>query len=304
MQWTIREVLTWTTNRFKQADIDTALLDAQLLLCKVLNTQKINLYMDMDKPLSEAERTTLREFVKRRLAGEPVAYILKEKYWHNLKLLVDERVLIPRPETECLLDFILDTFKYYKQQPKLIYDFCTGSGCLAIALAVAFPSAKIVGIDISQDALALAKENANLNNVTSQIEWLNLDLTHTQSYVTLKEKYGPANIIVANPPYVSEAEWNNLDISVKNYEPKIALTTSENGLFIGKNIISNIENYSLLCPEFSVFGMEMAENHPQLLINENIKRYFFNSTLQEKKLNEYFGLCDLDNKCRFLCKLT
>ena len=302
--WTIREILTWTTNRFKQADIDTPLLDAQLLLCQVLNMAKINLYMEMDKPLSFAERSLLRELVKRRLSGEPVAYILKEKYWGNLKLVVDARVLIPRPETECLLDFVVETIKYYNKTPKIIVDFCTGSGCLAIALAKFYPESTVIGIDISVDALNVAQENAQLNKVTN-VQWLNLDLTKAENYSFLKDKYGSAEIIVANPPYVSEEEWKKLDISVKNYEPKIALTADDNGLFIGKEIIKNLEQFSFLCSEFSLFGMEMAEGHPQKLIQtSSIKNYLFNSSVQEKCMNSWFGLCDLDSKSRFLCRLN
>ncbi len=302
--WTIREILSWTTNRFKQADIDTPLLDAQLLLCKVLNTTKINLYMDMDKPLADFERSALREFVKRRLSGEPVAYILNEKYWYNLKLYVDKRVLIPRPETECLMDFVVETIKFYNQAPLIIYDFCTGSGCLAIALAKTYPGSKVIAVDNSQEALSVAKQNAQLNN-TINIEWLNLDLTKEDTYSFLKEKYGKAQIIAANPPYVSEQEWINLDISVKNYEPKAALTAEEDGLFIGKEILKNIENYSLLSNDFAIFSMEMAENQPQKLIPSSLplKKHLFNTSAQEKIVNEWFGLSDLDNKNRFLCKI-
>lgn len=318
-QWTTREVLTWTTNRFKQADIETPLLDAQLLLCKVLNTKKINLYMDFEKPLTFAERACLREFVKRRLNGEPIAYILKEKHWYNLPFYVDEKVLIPRPETECLLDFIIETVKKYhtqvssespaqdqgadQAQPLLLYDFCTGSGCIAIALAKNFPTAKIIAIDISSDALHVAKQNAQINYVEN-IEWLNLDLTKKESYSLLKQLYGQAQALVANPPYVAESEWKHLDISVKNFEPKIALTAAEDGLCIGKKIIENMEEFSLLDNHFSVFGMEMAHLQPQKLINAPLKKCSFHHIIeQEKYINEWFSLSDLDNKSRFLCQI-
>ena len=298
--WTIREILTWTTGRFKQAEIETPLLDAQLLLCKVLNTAKINLYMDMDKPLTSHERSCLREFVKRRLAGEPVAYILNEKHWYDLRLYVDQRVLIPRPETECLLDFIISTIKFYDKTPKIIFDLCTGSGCLALALAKIFPDSTIVGVDISRDALAVADKNAKINGLTN-IEWLQLDLTQVDSYFLLKEKYGQAQVVVANPPYVSEKEWMTLDISVKNYEPKLALTADEDGLFIGKQIIKNL---SFLCDEFNVFGMEMGEGHPQKLIPSPIMHRLFNSIAADKSVNEWFSLGDLDSKQRFLCRVA
>jgi release factor glutamine methyltransferase len=114
--WTTRDILSWTTNRFKQLDLDSPLLDAQLLLSHVLKTTKIQLYLDMDKPLTEQERAELRQLVSRRLEGEPVAYILNEKHWYNLTLKVDKRVLIPRPETELLADFALETLKHHKEK--------------------------------------------------------------------------------------------------------------------------------------------------------------------------------------------
>jgi release factor glutamine methyltransferase len=301
--WTIREVLTWTTNRFKQADLETPLLDAQLLLCRVLNMQKINLYMEMDKPLSAPERALLRAYVKRRLNGEPTAYILNEKYWYNLKFYVDNRVLIPRPETECIVEFSQILMRQYKNSPNIIFDFCTGSGCLAITLAKEFPQSTVIGIDVSSQALEVAKINARENKVTN-VQWLQRDLTHLESYEYLKEKYGKADIIVANPPYVTEEEWAGLDISVKNYEPKIALTAPEHGLFIGSVILSSIEKFNLLKNEFSLFCMEMAPDQPKKLLNNNLPQISYQFMQERFLLNQFFTLSDFDEKYRFLSKVS
>ena len=118
--WTIREILNWTTKRFSESGIDTPLLDTQLLLCRVLNLTKIQLYTEIDKPLNDKERFQFRELVKKRLKGEPVAYLLNEKYWYDIKLYIDNRVLIPRPETESMLDFILQKCKLKNKYLTLI----------------------------------------------------------------------------------------------------------------------------------------------------------------------------------------
>ncbi|KAB8028500.1 peptide chain release factor N(5)-glutamine methyltransferase [Fluviispira multicolorata] len=294
--WTVREILNWTTKRFNEKELETPLLDAQLLLCKVLNFTKIQLYIEMDKPLNEQEKSQFRTLVKRRLSGEPVAYILNEKYWHNLKLFVDKRVLIPRPETESILDFILQNKK--NSDPKIILDLCTGSGCLAIALAKEFPNAQVIGVDISNDALAVAKINAELNSVNN-IEWLNADVSHIKVFQELKSKYNGFDIIVANPPYVTENEWLKLTPTVKEFEPKLALVALDEGLIIGFSILKNIEDFSLLSSH-AIFAMEMADKQPQKLKSEITKIIQYNHPAWDIPINEWFTLCDWERKERFL----
>ena len=299
--WTIREVLNWTTKRFSESGIDTPLLDTQLLLCHVLNLKKIQLYTEIDKPLTGDERFKFREFVKKRLNGEPVAYLLNEKYWHDLKLYLDKRVLIPRPETESMLDFVLENYKLKNNSPEVIFDFCTGSGCLAIALAKRFPESNVIGIDISQDALEVAKKNAELNSVKN-VKWINADVTDLELYQTLLSEYKAADIIVANPPYVTESEWNQLEIGVKNFEPKIALVSEDEGLKIGKNIVQNICEFQLLNLN-GIFAMEMAEKQPQKICNEVHKIIQMNHPVWNIPKNEWFALCDLEAKDRFLVRI-
>ncbi|BBH54336.1 peptide chain release factor N(5)-glutamine methyltransferase [Fluviispira sanaruensis] len=296
--WTIREILNWTSKHFHEKKIETPLLDAQLLLCKVLNLSKVQLYIEMDKPLNETEKRDYRALVKRRLNGEPVAYILNEKYWHNLKLYVDKRVLIPRPETESMLDFVLQNKK--NCDLKYILDLCTGSGCLAIALAKAFPTTIVIGVDISTEALAVAKINAELNSVHN-VEWLLADLTQLEIFQELKTKYKAFDIVVANPPYVTEKEWHSLEHTVKEFEPKLALVAADEGLFIGEQIVKNIEDFSLLSSN-SIFAMEMADKQPQKIKSECKKIIQHNHPIWEIPKNEWFTLCDWERKERFLVK--
>lgn len=301
MLWTIRDILNWTTQRFSESGIDTPLLDTQLLLCHVLNLKKIQLYTEMDKPLTGSERFEFRELVKKRLNGEPVAYLLNEKYWHDLKLYLDKRVLIPRPETESMLDFVLQNCKLKSKNPEVIFDFCTGSGCLALALAKKYPTSKVIGIDISQDALDVAVKNAELNSVKN-ITWLNADVTNPELYQHLLSEYQAADIIVANPPYVTEKEWNQLEVTVKNYEPKIALVSDNEGLKIGKKIFQNICDVNLLNLT-GIFAMEMAEKQPQKICDEVRKIIQMSHSIWAIPKNEWFALCDLEGKDRFLVRV-
>lgn len=303
MVWTIREILNWTTKRFADSGIDTPLLDAQLLLSHVLNLTKVQLYIQIDKPLNDLERKNYRELVSKRLQGTPVAYLLQKKYWHELELFVDERVLIPRPETETLLDFTLQYLKLRNITPKLIFDFCTGSGCLAIALAKKFPQANIVGIDLSNAALEVAQKNAILNNVTN-VTWLNLNANSEETYSYLKKEFGSAEVIVANPPYITYDEWENLDITVKNYEPKMALVCEDSGLKIGKSIFNFIKEYELLNQIEYVFAMELADKQPQKIVNQAINNYNLNFPIWDFPNKRYFSLNDLEDKSRFLISLN
>lgn len=305
-KWTLRELLTWITSQFQAKNFSSPLLDAQLLMCRALNYQnRVELYLHSDKFLKEKELITLRKLVRRRLAHEPVAYILNQKYWYNLDLYIDKSVLIPRPETESLLDFVLETVKQKRINPKVIFDLATGSGCLAIALAKAFPEATVVAIDISSDALNLAKKNAKRNDVTN-IEFSEANLLECTVFEQLKEKFGQADVIVANPPYVTEAEWQGLTDEVKNFEPKLALVAQDNGLEIGKSLCKHITGCELLA-EKSIFGMELSHQQPALVLNKmslnpaNVLP--INAQEHEKPIQKWFILKDLEEKERFLVKI-
>ena len=257
--WTVQEVLRWTSQRFAQIEIPTPLLDAQILMCHVLGLQKIDLYTQSNRPLSSSERTALRDFVRRRLAGEPVAYLLGKKEWHDLSLYVDARVLIPRPETESLFDFALEVLKAAQRKPRHVLDLCTGSGCLAVAFAKKFPDARVFALDISQESLEVAAINARENKVTN-IEFLQADVTRFPILEYLRKLPLEFDVIVANPPYVSEAEWAQCDVSVKNYEPKLALTAPEDGIQVARMIYENVLKADLLSPH-SLFCMEVGLEH-------------------------------------------
>ena len=311
MIWTVREILKWTTQKFSELDFSTPLLDAQLLLGHVLNTSKIKLYTEIDRVLTDAERNKMRDLVKRHMQGEPVAYLLNQKYWHDLDLHVDSRVLIPRPETETLLDFTLSLWKGLTVKPQIILDLCTGSGCLAIALAKIYTNATVVGVDISSEALEVAELNAQRNKVKN-VQWICADVTGNQFIESVLLKYGKVDILVANPPYISKTDWEQLDLNVRDFEPALALVAEDNGLAIGKSIYKNVLENKILNSN-SIFMMEMGENHPELIVNEcqftensNVHPNGFSAISAQTpawkvQRGESISVRDFENKARFLC---
>lgn len=296
--WSIRTTLNWMANRFKEVGSPTPLLDSQLLLVHVLKTPKIKLYTDLDRLLTDDERGVLRGLVKRRLSGEPLAYLTNQKVWHDLDLFVDNRVLIPRPETETMLDFVLGYLKDSRKTPNVIFDFCTGSGCLAIAFAKRFPNATVVAIDISQDALDIAKLNAERNK-TNNIQFLQADVTLPECFETLKEM-GTPDVIVANPPYISHDDWMTLDIEVRDFEPKFSLVSDGEGLSIATKLLVHMKACgwfdSLTC-----FSMELSEGHPAEIQSKEIRALSIRSLVSELPKQDFFALRDLEERARFLC---
>jgi release factor glutamine methyltransferase len=307
-QWTIRDVLGWTSKRFSEMGFPTPLLDAQLLLCRVLGLDKVQLYMQMDRPLSTDERATYRTLVQRRLAGEPVAYILEKKYWHDLELLVDRRVLIPRPETETLLDFVLAVLQHAKYRPARILDLCTGSGCLAIAFARAFPEAKVVAVDKHASALAVARLNAKAYGLQN-LELQEADVLSVDTYSRLAQEMKSFDVVVANPPYLSEEEWLAIDAGVRNFEPREALVADEAGLSIARAILDGLAAHRLLDTE-SVFCMETGVGQGRRICvsrtsnSDPYRVIAFHAPIWELPRGGFFGLRDLEAKERFVCRLA
>ncbi len=185
------------------------------LLAHVLGLKRIELYMQFDRPLIELELEQLRALWKRAVRGEPVQYVMGEVEFLGCRLKVDRRALIPRQETEILADYVA------KLAPEgTLWDICCGSGCLGIALKKKFPSLNVVLSDISAEALELARENAERNEV---------DVTFLQGDLLAPFHNLQANFVVCNPPYISQSSYDQLDPSVRNFEPKGALVGGERG---------------------------------------------------------------------------
>lgn len=227
---TLGEVLKLSSEFLQKKGIDKPRRQVEELLSYVLKLPRIELYMQFDRPLIEHELTELREAIKRRAEGEPWQYIAGEVEFLGCRIKVNKNVLIPRQETEILADRIL---KELPPTPVEIWDVCTGSGCIGIALKKKRPDCKVILSDISPEALSIARANAETNSV--EVEFLQGDL--------LKPFQGKADIIVSNPPYITEKDYAVLDQEVRNWEPKMALEAGPNGLKFYEQFAQDLPRY-------------------------------------------------------------
>jgi release factor glutamine methyltransferase len=223
--WTVLKVLQWTQQRFRERGMPSPRLDAELLLCEVLKRDRVGLYVHHDQPLAKTELAAYRELIKRRLAGEPVAYLLGRQEFWSLPFQVDRRVLIPRPETEGVVEVALELLKA-RRAPALA-DLCTGSGAIAIAVAHERPDARVVAVDLSADALAVAAANVTACEV--DVELRQGDLLDPLE----EERF---DVITANPPYIAEGDYGGLPAEVR-CEPRLALLGGPDGLGVIRRLL-------------------------------------------------------------------
>ncbi len=234
MDNTCLEILNQAVEKLTSAGIDRPRTNAELLLGAVLNKGKADLYLHKDRVLSSDEIDKFKEFIQERISHKPVQYIIGTVEFFGLKFKVDERVLIPRPETETLVEVV--TGQLASRQNLKIIDLGTGSGAIAVALAANLRNPFIYATDVSRDALELARENALKNDVENQIEFLSGDLFEPLKKRNLE---GQIDCVVSNPPYVNKEEFDRLPKEVKDYEPLVALKTDEEGTSFHKSIIEN-----------------------------------------------------------------
>ncbi len=221
------EILKMSTDYLATKGIENARLNSELLLGHVLKMNRVQLYLNFEKPLTVPELDLFRAFLKRRANHEPIQYILEETEFYSLKLKLNRHTLIPRPETEILVDTVIDNCKKFEDQEKTIriLDIGTGSGNIAISLAKNLKRAFITAIDIQNEALQIAKINAEYHQVDHKIEFLKRDIfTENLDFSCI------FHVIVSNPPYISKHEFEALPKEVKDYEPYIALNGGPDGL--------------------------------------------------------------------------
>jgi release factor glutamine methyltransferase len=221
--FTVLEIIRRTSEFFRTKDIDSPRLTIELMLCEVLGCNRVGLYLHHDKPLQNGELELLRSMVKRRGKREPLQYVLGSTEFYGMTFKVSPGVLIPRPETELLVDLAKKYIENSGNTALQILDVGTGSGCIAIALAKCFPAAKVTAIDVSAQALEIAKKNAALN------EALNIIFAETDiiSGWVGTDKF---DVIVSNPPYISVSDSKSLQLEVGLFEPLPALTDNADGL--------------------------------------------------------------------------
>jgi release factor glutamine methyltransferase len=228
--WTIGAVLQWAADDFRARGIESPRLDAELLLAHALETTRIQLIVDAKRPLSSDELTRLRELVKRRRAREPIAYILgTREFWGRL-FRVDARVLVPRPDTETLVEAALARTRGVSLSMRAL-DLCTGSGCVAVSMARDRPTSRVYAVDVSEDALAVARENA------ARLGAYRVAFRRGDLYAPL-DADARFDVVTANPPYVPTGELTTLQADVRDFEPRVALDGGADGLAVVRRVIA------------------------------------------------------------------
>tara|TARA_B100001559_G_C16478186_1_gene612422 strand:+ start:613 stop:1491 length:879 start_codon:yes stop_codon:yes gene_type:complete len=218
--WRIIDVINWGVDYFENKSLENPRLEIEIFLQHILDCKKIDLYINFENEVSTSNLNTLKEFIKRRLKKEPIQYIVGTACFYGRNFFVDSSVLIPRPETEILINECIKLLSI-KNNPDII-DIGTGSGCIGITLAKEIPSSKVIAIDFSEKALNLAEKNAK-NMGVKNIEFVKHDF--------LKESIdASADLLVSNPPYIPEKDILSLMTEVRGYEPREALTDNLDGL--------------------------------------------------------------------------
>jgi release factor glutamine methyltransferase len=266
--WKILDLLKVTEEHFRKNNIESPRLNAELLLSGTLNTKRINLYLDFEKPLTESELTDYREKIRRRLTGEPVQYILGEAEFYGLKFKVNPDALIPRPETELLVDKALELIHNERLENPNILEIGTGSGCVSIAVA-SKALCNITAIDISEKALVTASENSLQNNTTTKVTF-----EHKDFFKDTGSLHG-YNLVISNPPYIAAGEISSLQQEVKDFEPLNALTDNEDGLSFYRKIFELSENCDKGTGILVEIGDGKKEKVEALLREHNITNYEF-----------------------------
>jgi len=221
--WTIQRLLQWTTDYFKKCGSTSPRLDAEVLLADACGYQRIDLYAKFNEEPTEEIKSKFRELVRRRAANEPVAYLVGKKEFYSLSFFVSPACLIPRGETEHVVIEALDRIKQAPAKtPMQIADVCTGSGCIAVAVAKHAPACHLIAIDLSAEALQIAARNVELHSVQDRVGLQQGDLLESLLEQSL-------DMVLSNPPYVSDAEFESLDRNVRDHEPKMALVAGATG---------------------------------------------------------------------------
>lgn len=279
--WRIIDIINWGTEYLRSKGIDEARLTIELMLCYVLNCKRVDLYINFDKPLTKKELEELRELITRRVKKEPLQYIIGKTEFMGLEFKLTPDVLIPRPETEILVEKVMETVKKeFNSAPVKVLDIGTGSGNIAISLAK-FLKDKVfvVGIDVSERIIKVANENAILNEVRN-VQFVQFDLFDEKFTAKFKNQF---DIIVSNPPYVAIDEFESLQDEIKKFEPRIAITDDMDGLSfyrkiadVGKEIIANT----------GFIFVEMAYGQ-----SEKVKKIFNDAGYSQVEIfNDYLGI--------------
>jgi len=261
--WTLLKLLRWMTDYFTEKGVDNPRLDAELLLAHVLKLDRVGLYLNYDRPLVAEELDTIRPLVKRRGQREPLQYLLGSTEFWSLEFIVTPDVLIPRADTEILVEEALGRAGSEGQ----LLDVGTGSGAIVISLASELPNWQMTGLDISAPALAIAQTNLEKHQVTDQVKLLQGDLAELPA-----QQY---DLIVSNPPYIAQKEWDELMPEVRCFEPQLALLAENDGLDCYQKLavqaISRLKSAGWLLVEI---GYQQAEAVSEIFVAAGLVNLF------------------------------
>ena len=255
------ELINIGETKLRQKKIESFRLDSELLLSKILNKKREQILINLDQKISQKKFSSYKKLIQRRSNNEPIAYIMEEKEFWSKNFFVNKDTLIPRPETELMVEKIIEIFK---EKRISILDIGTGSGCILISLLSELNSSKGLGIDISKKALIVAKKNSEKHKILSNIKFLNKSLDDK-----FNEKF---DLIVSNPPYIKSSEIKNLREDIKKYEPRIALDGGNDGLDLIKKVIYKTKNILKIKGMLALeIGNEQDKKVSKILIKNNFR---------------------------------
>jgi release factor glutamine methyltransferase len=252
-EWTIGRLLSWTTAYFTEHGVDDPRLSAEVLLAHAAGWRRIDLYARFEQVLEDVPRKQFRELVKRAAAQEPIAYLVGEKEFFSLPLIVTRDVLIPRSETETLVECVIDHCAQAGLSSPRLIDLGTGSGCVAIAALKNIAGASAVATDVSPEAVEVARRNAERHGVLDRLTLVEADRLALPDDAVPD---GGFDVLMSNPPYIAPEEMEGLDATVRKYEPRIALTDDQDGLTFYRSIAE--EGARLLAAD-GVVAVEVAD---------------------------------------------
>lgn len=266
--WTTRDLLAWMTSAFEGKGLDAPRRMGEMLMAHVIGTERLRLYMDPDRPATPLELDRLRDLVRRALEYEPIQYLVGEESFFGMTIKVDRRVLIPRPSTQTIVEEVLHHARSSlgargRRGPDagggvLIADVCTGSGCVAAALAKNLGGVRVVASDLSEDALACARENLERHALLDRVELVRGDLLAPIDAHPAAGRPGALRYLVSNPPYIPDHEWDAVAPNVKDHEPTLALRAGAEGMDCIRPII---EHAPVLLAPGGLLCVECASSH-------------------------------------------
>ena len=260
--WKVIDLLKTVSSFLAEKGIENPRLNAELLLGKVLGLNRVNLYVQFERPLNQQELDDYRELIRRRALHEPLQYLLEQTEFMGLPFRVRPGVLIPRPETEILIEETLKLKNALQTSNPVIVDVGTGSGCIAISLAKLWPESRVVATDISEKALELSRENAELNHVTDNVRFVQHDL-FTPWDANLPQT---VDILISNPPYIAKHEMAQLSEEVRDYEPEIALSDGDDGLRFYNRLFEMVREHLI---DVHYLMLELSGSQPEKIIERS-----------------------------------